>query len=104
MVASCSKGSERAAQLRADYALELSAGFPVAVVEAKREYAQPGDGLQQAKEYAALLDLPVALATNGHGIWHGDGDRPSIRQPGPATPSGQRPTADAVRSLAIRQV
>jgi type I restriction enzyme R subunit len=48
--------------------LELSPGFPVAVVEAKREYAQPGDGLQQAKEYAGLLDLPVALATNGHGI------------------------------------
>jgi type I restriction enzyme R subunit len=57
----------RADQLRADYVLELAPGFPVAVVEAKREYAQPGDGLQQAKEYAGLLDLPVALATNGHG-------------------------------------
>jgi type I site-specific restriction endonuclease len=58
----------RADQVRADYVLELASGFPVAVVEAKREYAQPGDGLQQAKEYANLLDLPVALATNGHGI------------------------------------
>ena len=55
-------------QLRADYALEVSPGFPIAVVEAKREHAMPSDGLQQAKEYAELLDLPVALATNGHGI------------------------------------
>ena len=36
-------------QLRADYALEVSPGFPIAVVEAKREYAEPSDGLQQAK-------------------------------------------------------
>jgi type I restriction enzyme R subunit len=55
-------------ELRADYALEVSPGFPLAVVEAKREYAKPSDGLQQAKEYAELLDLPVALATNGRGI------------------------------------
>lgn len=55
-------------QLRADYGLEVSPGFPIAVVEAKREHAKPSDGLQQAKEYAELLDLPVALATNGHGI------------------------------------
>jgi type I restriction enzyme, R subunit len=51
-------------ELRADYVLELSPGFPVAVVEAKREYAHAADGLQQAKEYAELLDLPVALSVD----------------------------------------
>jgi len=59
---------EREEELRADYALEVSPGFPLAVVEAKREYAKPADGLQQAKEYAQLLDLPIALATNGKGV------------------------------------
>ncbi|HSV67181.1 MAG TPA: DEAD/DEAH box helicase family protein [Mycobacteriales bacterium] len=58
----------REEQVRADYALEITPGFPLAVVEAKREYARPSDGLQQAKDYAEFLDLPVALATNGHGI------------------------------------
>lgn len=54
--------------LRADYLLEISPGFPLAVIEAKREYRKPGDGLEQAKIYAEQLDLPVALSTNGHGI------------------------------------
>jgi type I restriction enzyme, R subunit len=59
---------DRDEELRADYALEISPGFPIAVVEAKREYKKPADGLQQAMEYARLLDLPVALASNGQGI------------------------------------
>jgi type I restriction enzyme R subunit len=62
----------RAAPLRADYALEYRPGLPVAVVEAKREYAIPGKGMQQAKNYAELLDLPFAYATNGKGIVEDD--------------------------------
>lgn len=42
--------------------------FPIAVVEAKSIYATPGDGLQQAKEYAQILGLEFAYATNGRGI------------------------------------
>ena len=53
---------------RADYLLRYTPDFPIAVVEAKAEYKRPGDGLQQAKDYAAILDLPFAYATNGHGI------------------------------------
>ena len=49
-------------------------GVPVAVVEAKREYKIPGDGLQQAKHYAQLLDLPFAYSTNGKGIIEDDRD------------------------------
>lgn len=40
----------------------------IAVVEAKASHKHPGDGLQQAKEYAQTLDLQFAYSTNGHGI------------------------------------
>lgn len=53
---------------RADYILRYRADFPIAVVEAKASYASPGDGLQQAKDYAEILGLKFAYATNGHGI------------------------------------
>ncbi len=53
---------------KADYLLRFSASIAIAVVEAKDEGSGPGDGLQQAKEYAASLDLPFAYSSNGHGI------------------------------------
>jgi type I restriction enzyme R subunit len=62
------KKHRRGDALRADYVLEYRPGVPVAVVEAKREYTIPGKGLQQAKDYAQLLDLPFAYSTNGKGI------------------------------------
>ncbi len=68
------KKHRRAEALRADYVLEYQPGVPIAVVEAKREYAIPGKGLQQAKNYAQLLDLPFAYSTNGKGIVEDDRD------------------------------
>jgi len=53
---------------RADYILRYRPDFPIAVVEAKPTYATPGEGLQQAKDYAEILGLKFAYATNGHGI------------------------------------
>ncbi len=53
---------------RADYLLRYARDFMIAVVEAKAAYKLPGDGLQQAKEYAEILGLKFAYATNGHGI------------------------------------
>jgi type I restriction enzyme, R subunit len=52
---------------RADYVLSLEADLPLMVVEAKRLWASPGDGIQQATRYAAKLDVPFALSTNGTG-------------------------------------
>jgi type I restriction enzyme R subunit len=52
---------------RADYVLELKPGVPLIVIEAKRLWSLPGDGLQQAIRYAVLLDAPFALSTNGRG-------------------------------------
>ncbi len=52
---------------RADYVLEFAPGQPLMVIEAKRSWAMPGDGIQQAIRYATKLDVPFALSTNGHG-------------------------------------
>ncbi len=53
---------------RADYVLRYRPDMPIAVVEAKAAYATPGQGLQQAKDYAEILGLKFAYATNGRGI------------------------------------
>ncbi len=53
---------------RADYLLRISRNFPIAVLEAKAEDKNPGDGLQQAKEYAEMLGLKFAYSSNGHSI------------------------------------
>ncbi len=44
-IVSVGKKHRRADALRADYVLEYQPGFPIAVVEAKREHAIPGNGL-----------------------------------------------------------
>lgn len=59
---------KRGKQKRADYLLRYRRDYTVAVVEAKPEYKSPGAGLQQAKNYADILDLKFAYSTNGHGI------------------------------------
>lgn len=55
------RGHPRKEGKRTDYLLEIEPNFPIAVVEAKRLYALPGDGLRQAMEYAELLRLPFAF-------------------------------------------
>ena len=60
--------THRRRQKRADYLLRYTRDFLIAVVEAKADYKSPGDGLQQAKDYAEILGLKFAYATNGHGI------------------------------------
>ena len=59
------RGVRRGKQKRADFLLRYTRDFPIAVVEAKPEYKAAGDGLQQAKEYAEVLGLKFAFATNG---------------------------------------
>lgn len=50
---------------RYDYLLRYSQNLPLAIVEAKSSYRAAADGMQQAKEYAQLLGLKFAYATNG---------------------------------------
>jgi type I restriction enzyme R subunit len=60
--------ARRGPQKRADYLLQYTRDFAIAVVEAKAKYKSPGTGLQQAKDYAEVLGLKFAYATNGEGI------------------------------------
>lgn len=50
---------------KADYLLYMSPWNPIAVVEAKDNSHLPSYGLQQAKEYAQMLDVPFAYSSNG---------------------------------------
>ncbi len=59
---------KRGGKKYADYLLFYKGSFPIAVIEAKREFKHPADGISQAKEYAQWLNLPFAYSTNGHGI------------------------------------
>jgi len=54
--------------LRPDYILFLERYFPIAVVEAKEESKHHAAGIQQAKRYAEMLNVPFAYSTNGHKI------------------------------------
>ncbi len=53
---------------RVDYLLCYRRDFPLTVVEAKAAYKAVAAGLQQAKDYASMLGLSFAYATNGHEI------------------------------------
>ncbi len=53
---------------RADYILYLSANNPIAIVEAKDYTHTVSHGLQQAMDYARMLDVPFAYSSNGDGF------------------------------------
>jgi type I restriction enzyme, R subunit len=58
----------RGKQKRADYVLYFRRDFPLAVVEAKEMGIPAESGVQQAREYAEILGLKFAYATNGQRI------------------------------------
>jgi type I restriction enzyme R subunit len=53
---------------RADYILYLKPGLPLAVIEAKDNNHEVGDGMQQALGYAEMLDVPFVFSSNGDGF------------------------------------
>ena len=53
---------------KADYLMRYRPDFTIAVIEAKAAFKKPGDGLQQAMDYAEILGLKFAYSTNGHAI------------------------------------
>lgn len=57
---------------KADYVLYLKPGLPIAVIEAKDNSYGVGAGMQQALEYADILDLPFAYSSNGDGFLEHD--------------------------------
>ncbi|MCW4443732.1 DEAD/DEAH box helicase family protein [Vibrio splendidus] len=50
---------------RADYVLYAKPNLPIAVVEAKKNSYSVGHGMQQALNYAEMLDAPFAISSNG---------------------------------------
>lgn len=50
---------------KADYILFLNKNYPIAVVEAKDNNHSVSLGMQQAKVYAQMLDVPFAYSSNG---------------------------------------
>lgn len=58
----------RGRQKRADYLLYLRRDYPLAVVEAKEQSLPAESGVQQARDYAEILRLQFAYATNGRRI------------------------------------
>jgi len=57
--------AERKKGKRADYLLRYTRDFPIAVVEAKSDEEEAATGSQQSKDYAEILKLKFAYATNG---------------------------------------
>lgn len=62
------RSAKRREGKRADYLLRYRRDLTLAVVEAKPYKMPAGDGLQQAKDYAEILGLKFAYATNGREI------------------------------------
>ncbi len=50
---------------KADYLLYYKSNLPIAVIEAKDNNHAVGGGMQQALEYAEILDVPFAYSCNG---------------------------------------
>lgn len=53
---------------KADYILYLNKYHPIAIVEAKDNKHSISHGLQQAKEYAEIMDIKFAYSSNGDGF------------------------------------
>ena len=62
----------RAAHKRADYILSLRPNMPIAIIEAKDNAHSLGAGMQQAVEYAEILDIPFVYSSNGTGFLERD--------------------------------
>ena len=67
------KSKKRARGKKADYLLKSKHGeIPLAVIEAKDLTQSVGAGMQQAIEYAQILDIPFAYSSNGNGFLEHD--------------------------------
>ena len=57
---------------KADYILYINANNPIAIVEAKDNNHSVSFGLQQAKTYAEMMDIPFAYSSNGDAFYEHD--------------------------------
>lgn len=59
---------KREAPLKADYVLFYKPNKPIAVIEAKDNNHTMADGMQQALQYADMMDVPFVFSSNGDGF------------------------------------
>ena len=62
------KVCKREAPLKADYVLFYKPNKPIAVIEAKDNNHIMADGMQQALQYADMMDVPFVFSSNGDGF------------------------------------
>lgn len=62
------KTCKREAPLKADYILFYKPNKPIAVIEAKDSNHAMADGIQQALNYAKMMDIPFVFSSNGDGF------------------------------------
>ena len=62
------KMTARGARKRADYILYYKPNIPIAIVEAKDNKHSVRAGMQQALDYAKILDIPFVFSSNGDGF------------------------------------
>lgn len=62
------KLAARGKQKRADYILYYKHNIPVAIIEAKDNNHSVRSGIQQALDYAQVLDIPCVFSSNGDGF------------------------------------
>jgi type I restriction enzyme R subunit len=55
----------RGTRKRADYILYYKPNVPIAIIEAKDNSHNVGDGMQQALEYSEILQIPFVFTSNG---------------------------------------
>lgn len=58
----------RGARKRADYILYYKPNIPIAIIEAKDNKHSVSAGMQQALDYAQILDIPFVFSSNGDGF------------------------------------
>lgn len=59
------KLTARGKRKRADYILYYKPNIPIGIIEVKENNHSVGSGMQQALEYARILNLPFVFSTNG---------------------------------------
>ena len=83
----------------ADYMLFYNRATPIAIVEAKDANHSVSFGMQQAKEYAQMMDIPFAFSSNGFGFQEFDFLTGCER----TIPMGEFPTRDELYARFLKE-
>ncbi|WP_420870566.1 EcoAI/FtnUII family type I restriction enzme subunit R [Methanococcus maripaludis] len=70
----------RGERKRADYILYYLPNYPIAIIEAKKNTLTVSAGIQQALNYASILDIPFAYSSNGDGFIEHDRINGTVRE------------------------